>query len=154
MTDEKTRFCPRRQCRGRVPHSWLIHWFGWADSDLDLDSMRMPWRDRLALAWIDLRKRFRRCPECERRGYGDTGPGPGKTYRWVDDPVVIACGFQTAPHRCNTCGQEPSARPGATRCTCTRTLARPHDRTAECFVLDALGLHIVPPASTGGGSDA
>jgi hypothetical protein len=21
--------CPRRQCRGRVPHSWLIHWFGW-----------------------------------------------------------------------------------------------------------------------------
>lgn len=21
--------CPRRQCRGRLPHSWLVHWFGW-----------------------------------------------------------------------------------------------------------------------------
>jgi hypothetical protein len=21
--------CPRRQCRGRVPHSLLVHWFGW-----------------------------------------------------------------------------------------------------------------------------
>lgn len=82
---------------------------------LDLDSMRLPWRDRLALAWHDLRKRLRRCPECTRRGYGNTGAGPGRTYRWVDDPVVIACGFKTAPHRCNTCGQELSnwpAKPG------------------------------------------
>lgn len=22
--------CPRQQCRGRIPHSWFIHWFGWA----------------------------------------------------------------------------------------------------------------------------
>lgn len=21
--------CPRRQCRGRLPHSRLLHWFGW-----------------------------------------------------------------------------------------------------------------------------
>jgi hypothetical protein len=21
--------CPRRQCRGRQPHSRLVHWFGW-----------------------------------------------------------------------------------------------------------------------------
>ena len=21
--------CPRRQCRGRLPHSRLVHWFGW-----------------------------------------------------------------------------------------------------------------------------
>lgn len=22
--------CPRRQCRGRISHSLIIHWFGWA----------------------------------------------------------------------------------------------------------------------------
>ncbi len=21
--------CPRRQCRGRIKHSRLVHWFGW-----------------------------------------------------------------------------------------------------------------------------
>ena len=23
------RPCPRRQCRGRLPHSRLVHWLGW-----------------------------------------------------------------------------------------------------------------------------
>lgn len=23
------QWCPRRQCRGRVPHSGLTHWLGW-----------------------------------------------------------------------------------------------------------------------------
>lgn len=74
------------------------------------DAYGLTRRDRLELRWIGLRKRFRKCPECERRGYGGHG------YRWVDDKVVIACGFPTAPIRCNTCGQknEPSTRPEQT----------------------------------------
>lgn len=64
-------------------------------------------RDRLDLWWLAVRRRWRRCLECGRRGYGNDGPGPGRTYRWVDDPIVRACGFETAPHRCNTCGQKP-----------------------------------------------
>ena len=61
------------------------------------DEYGLTWRDHLELWWIGVRKRLRKCPECERRGYGGNG------YRWVDDKVVQVCGFETAPHRCNTC---------------------------------------------------
>lgn len=71
----------------------------------------LSWRDRLDLWWLAFRRRWRRCPECSRRGYGNDGPGPGRTYRWVDDPIVRACGFETYPHRCNTCGQKPGETP-------------------------------------------
>lgn len=65
----------------------------------------LSWRDRLALWWLACRRRWRRCPECSRRGYGSDGPGPGRAYRWVDDPIVQRLGFETYPYRCNTCGQ-------------------------------------------------
>lgn len=95
----RRQLCP--DCLSR----WSDH-FDAAEQWIDCEDVpyRMPWRDWIMLRWMDLRKRWRRCPECTRFGYSGALPS-GRPYRWVDDPVVKLCGFATAPVRCNTCGQ-------------------------------------------------
>jgi hypothetical protein len=51
----------------------------------------------LRLRWWALRRTFRRCPECHRRGYGAAAP------RWAQDPVAQMLGI--AQYGCSRCGK-------------------------------------------------